>query len=102
MGDMIDEVEIEVEEDEEEEDYGYYDDDDDDDDDDGDTSWQLRRGALKLINAILESFQSQIASLYISLGEDLLARFKEREELVRADVINCYKCLLRLINDLRG
>ena len=109
---MMNDVEIEEDDDDEDgEDYGYdddddsddyYDDDDVEDDDDGDTSYQLRLGALKLINAILDSFQNQAGSLYVNLGVELLARFKEREELVKVEVINCYKNLLHIVKELRG
>lgn len=77
------------EDEEEDEDYG------DDDEDDGDTSWKVRRAAVKLAQAIVSSRREMLARLYASVAPALVARFKEREENVRVDVIDALATLLR-------
>lgn len=75
----------------------YSDDDDDDGDysDDDDTSWKVRRAALRVLTAVITTRPELLESLYASYSAQLIARFKEREENVRIDVFAVFTELLR-------
>lgn len=100
--------EIEVEQDEGDDDYGddddYYDDDDDDDDDD-DESWKVRRSAIRVLKAVVQSKKHDPSSLWKTqysvrngkaalVSQALVGRFKEREENCRVEIIDCFTLLL--------
>merc|ERR1719498_277575 len=84
------------EEDDEEEEDEYSDDDMDEFSDDDDSSWKVRRAALHVLSAIVSTRPELLKELYTSPGEEpsladlLIARFKEREENVRLDVLGCF------------
>jgi cullin-associated NEDD8-dissociated protein 1 len=86
--------ESDEEEDSDEEVYSDEDSYSEDDDDDDDTSWKVRRSAVKVIRAIIEAHPELHSELYESHADSLLARFKERAEQVRVDIIDCFSALL--------
>ncbi|EJT98870.1 TIP120-domain-containing protein [Dacryopinax primogenitus] len=77
-GDAMDEDEDEVEEDEEVDDEEY--------DDDEDTSYKVRRSALKVLLAVIGTRPELLQTLYKSVGPALVSRFADREESVRIEV----------------
>lgn len=70
--------------------------------DDEDLSWKVRRAAARTLQALvvaaagLRGGEASLAALTRSIGPPLLARFKEREENVRIDIIDVYLALLRM------
>ncbi|KAM5279667.1 cullin-associated NEDD8-dissociated protein 2 [Ctenodactylus gundi] len=63
--------------------------------DDDDASWKVRRAAARCLAALATSRPDLPAELAGTLGPALLRRFGEREETVRADVLEAYAALLR-------
>ncbi|KAG7236864.1 hypothetical protein INR49_000168 [Caranx melampygus] len=87
-------------EDEEEEDSmdiedGLDEESDDEYSDDDDMSWKVRRSSIKCLEALIHTRRDLLLSFYSSICPALLARFKEREENVRADVFSAFSTLLR-------
>uniref|UniRef100_A0A7N6FJT4 TATA-binding protein interacting (TIP20) domain-containing protein n=1 Tax=Anabas testudineus TaxID=64144 RepID=A0A7N6FJT4_ANATE len=82
------------EEEEEEEDSMDIESDDEYSDDD-DMSWKVRRSSIKCLEALIHTRRDLLLSFYSSICPALLARFKEREENVRADVFAAFSTLLR-------
>ncbi|KAM4587734.1 cullin-associated NEDD8-dissociated protein 2 [Odontesthes bonariensis] len=68
---------------------------DDEYSDDDDMSWKVRRSAIKCLEALISTRRDLLLSFYSSICPALLARFKEREENVRADVFAAFSALLR-------
>ncbi|MED6280203.1 Cullin-associated NEDD8-dissociated protein 1 [Characodon lateralis] len=85
------------EEDEDSMDIEDGDDEESDDEysDDDDMSWKVRRSAIKCLEAWISTRRDLLLSFYSSICPALLARFKEREENVRADVFAAFSTLLR-------
>lgn len=81
-------METDLDDDEEE-------DEDDDYSDDDDMSWKVRRSAAKCLSAVLGSRPELLSEFYKSVSPALIARFKEREENVKADIFAAYITLLR-------
>lgn len=78
-----------AEDEEEEEDFEeVYDDDDD-------TSWKVRRGAVKVLQMPIQTRLELLSTFYKTIAPVLISRFGEREETVRLEVWNTYTCLLR-------
>ena len=79
-----------------EEDEEYSDDDDALDDEDDDTSWKLRRAAVKVLAAAAGLGKGEVLGrFYAAVAPEVVVRFKEREENVRLDVIECATTLVR-------
>ncbi|XP_058488198.1 cullin-associated NEDD8-dissociated protein 2 [Solea solea] len=74
---------------------GFDDESDDEYSDDDDMSWKVRRSSIKCLEALIDSRRDLLLSFYASICPPLLARFKEREENVRADVFAAFSTLLR-------
>uniref|UniRef100_A0A8C9YIS7 TATA-binding protein interacting (TIP20) domain-containing protein n=1 Tax=Sander lucioperca TaxID=283035 RepID=A0A8C9YIS7_SANLU len=68
---------------------------DDEYSDDDDMSWKVRRSSIKCLEALIHTRRDLLLSFYSSICPALLARFKEREENVRADVFAAFSTLLR-------
>ncbi|XP_014851808.1 PREDICTED: cullin-associated NEDD8-dissociated protein 1-like [Poecilia mexicana] len=68
---------------------------DDEYSDDDDMSWKVRRSAIKCLEALISTRRDLLLSFYSSICPALLARFKEREENVKADVFAAFSTLLR-------
>lgn len=79
------EMEEEEEEDDDEEEYS----------DDDDMSWKVRRAAAKCLDAIIGTRHEMLVEFYRNVSPALIARFKEREENVKADIFHAYITLLR-------
>jgi cullin-associated NEDD8-dissociated protein 1 len=64
--------------------------------DDDDSSWKVRRAAVKCIHAAVTSHLRPAGQLYTDFGLLLVGRFKEREETVKLDVFAAFRSMLRL------
>eukprot|EP00944_MAST-04C_sp_MAST-4C-sp1_P000660 g660.t1 len=65
--------------------------------DDDDTSWKVRRAAIKVVRAFVVSRPELLVKFFGQCSTALLERFKEREDSVKLDIINCYEDLLRTL-----
>lgn len=86
----------EMEEDDNEDVDDAYDDDEYGGSDDDDTSWKVRKSAVKVISAIISARPELLEGIYKDCADHLIARFKEREENVRLDVIATFNNLLQM------
>ncbi|KAI9236724.1 MAG: putative tip120 [Podila humilis] len=75
---------------------------DDDYSDDDDMSWKVRRTSAKLLSAIIGTRQDLLGQLYATIAPSLIARFKEREETVRVEILQTFITLLRQTNTYGG
>ncbi|KAK0538159.1 hypothetical protein OC835_001516 [Tilletia horrida] len=101
-----------VDDDEDEEDRMDEDDeegeDDDDDDlgddysDDEDLSWKVRRTAAKVLGAAITTRSELLLSFAQTIAPALVARFSEREESVRVEVLQTFVSLLKQIELFGG
>eukprot|EP00928_Gymnodinium_smaydae_P021607 TRINITY_DN18454_c0_g1_i2.p1 TRINITY_DN18454_c0_g1~~TRINITY_DN18454_c0_g1_i2.p1 ORF type:complete len:1278 (+),score=348.29 TRINITY_DN18454_c0_g1_i2:74-3907(+) len=66
--------------------FDEFDDDGLVDSDDDDTSWKVRRAALRVLAAMVKGVPDKLPELYARFTTPLIARFSEREETVRLDV----------------
>lgn len=64
-------------------------------DDDDDTSWKVRRGAVKVLQMPIQTRLELLSTFYKTIAPVLISRFVEREETVRLEVWNTYTTLLR-------
>lgn len=64
-------------------------------DDDDDTSWKVRRGAVKVLQMAIQTRLELLSLFYKTVAPTLISRFGEREETVRLEVWNTYTSLLR-------
>lgn len=62
--------------------------------DDDDSTWKIRRAAVRLISAISAFRHDMLPYIFKTYGPNLVGRFKEREESVRVDVITTFTQLL--------
>ncbi|KAK7915749.1 hypothetical protein WMY93_011510 [Mugilogobius chulae] len=74
---------------------GFGEESDDEYSDDDDMSWKVRRSSIKCLEALIHTRRDLLLTFYSTLCPALLARFKEREENVRADVFSAFSTLLR-------
>lgn len=63
--------------------------------DDEDTSWKVRRAAAKTVAAVVISFPELLPQTFQGACPVLVARFREREENVKADVLTTFCQLLQ-------
>lgn len=63
--------------------------------DDDDMSWKVRRAAAKCLEAVISTRRDLITDLFRVVSPALIARFKEREENVKSDIVHAYMALLR-------
>jgi hypothetical protein len=80
---------MEVEDDEEDEGS------DDEYSDDDDMSWKVRRAGAKCLEAVVATRHELLEEFYRRVSPALIARFKEREENVKADIFHAYIALLK-------
>jgi cullin-associated NEDD8-dissociated protein 1 len=97
--------------------YNYDEDDDDDEamdmdnddeasdsaddySDDDDLSWKVRRASAKCLEALITSRPDLVNDLFVSIGPTLVARFKEREDSVKADIMQAFVALLKQTRQL--
>eukprot|EP00743_Colponemidia_sp_Colp-15_P002918 GILK01003157.1.p1 GENE.GILK01003157.1~~GILK01003157.1.p1 ORF type:complete len:1261 (+),score=324.06 GILK01003157.1:67-3783(+) len=80
----------------EEEDWGdEYSDGGDTYSDDDDSSWKVRRAAVRLISSLIKSRPELLSQFYSRVTDVLTDRFKEREENVKLDIFSVFVDLLR-------
>ncbi|CAH2102688.1 unnamed protein product [Euphydryas editha] len=63
--------------------------------DDDDMSWKVRRAAAKCLESVIATRHELLAEMYQTVSPALIARFKEREENVKCDILSAYTALLR-------
>ena len=63
--------------------------------DDDDMSWKVRRAAAKCLEAVIATRHELLIDFYKTVSPALIARFKEREENVKADIFHAYIALLK-------
>lgn len=63
--------------------------------DDDDMSWKVRRAAAKCLEAVIATRHEMLDEFYRTVSPALIARFKEREENVKVDILQAYVALLR-------
>ncbi|XP_053618217.1 cullin-associated NEDD8-dissociated protein 1 [Plodia interpunctella] len=63
--------------------------------DDDDMSWKVRRAAAKCLESVISTRHELLAEMYVTVSPALIARFKEREENVKCDILSAYTALLR-------
>lgn len=63
---------------------------------------QVRKAAVKVILAVVQARPDLLADTWAACGPQLVRRFKEREENVRLDVINCFGCILQASTNTNG
>uniref|UniRef100_A0A4W3IUM1 Cullin-associated and neddylation-dissociated 1 n=1 Tax=Callorhinchus milii TaxID=7868 RepID=A0A4W3IUM1_CALMI len=68
---------------------------DDEYSDDDDMSWKVRRAAAKCLDGVVSTRHEMLPEFYKTVSPALIARFKEREENVKADVFHAYLSLLK-------
>lgn len=76
-------------------DHGEYTDDEDD-------SWKIRRGAAKVLEALINTRPDLLSEFYRTAALPLIARFNEREESVRLEVLEAFEALLRQTVNMRS
>jgi len=63
--------------------------------DDDDTSWKVRRSAIKTIEAIIASRPEMLKTLYVRFAKPLVGRFKERDDNVKCNILEAFQQLLK-------
>jgi len=83
---------MDVDVDEDDDDDGVGDDRDYSDDDD--VSWKVRRAAVKTLTSLIVTRPDLLSEFYHRVAPALVARFREREENVRLDILTAFTSLL--------
>ncbi|KAI9318295.1 Cullin-associated NEDD8-dissociated protein 1 [Zopfochytrium polystomum] len=96
-GDDDGEEDMKNDEDEEEEE-----DEDDNYSDADDMSWKVRRAAAKLLSSVISTRSELVSELLANVAPALIARFKEREESVRVEVLSTFNALIRQVGAVSG
>jgi hypothetical protein len=63
--------------------------------DDDDTSWKVRRAAIKLIDALVSSRPDKLRAVYQQYAGLLIQRFKERDDNVKCNILETYRTFLK-------
>lgn len=63
--------------------------------DDDDSSWKIRRAAVKLIDSIIVSRPDMLRRVYQTYTKLLADRFKERDENVKCAILETFRTLLK-------
>ena len=92
-----DAAEMDVEEEEYEEEYEEEWDQDGQDEGDDDSSWKVRKAAVRLVAAVLVARPELLPQIQEHCQAALVRRFQERVENVRLDVIACFHRLLQAV-----
>ena len=69
--------------------------------DDDDDSWKIRRSAAKLLQALISTRIDLLADFYKTAAAPLVARFSEREESVRLEILAAFEALLKQTSNAR-
>lgn len=64
-------------------------------DDDDDTSWKVRRAAARTIEAVIGSRPELLRTIYEQHARSIVARFKERDDNVKCNVLEVFQQLLK-------
>lgn len=88
----------EMDNDEEDADWGSDFDDDigDNEQDDDDTSWKVRRGAYRVIDAIISTRPDLHVEFLKTYGKELAIKFRERVDDVKCDLLDAFKILVTI------
>lgn len=57
---------------------------------DDDTSWKVRRAAIKVIDAIISSRPELLRTMYQRYAKSLVNRFKERDNNVKCNILETF------------
>ena len=79
----------------------FDDDNQDAEQDDDDTSWKVRRGAYRVINAVIATRADLHVDICKNQGAKLADRFKERVDDVKCDLLETFKILVN-VDDFGG
>ena len=75
--------------------WGDSDFDDINDDDDDDTAWKVRKGAIKLIDAIIVTCPMQLKEFWFKYLDLLQKRFMERDDNVKCEILETCQTLIK-------
>lgn len=84
------------------EDSDYDDEFQDDYSDDDDTSWKVRRAAVKVLEAIVKTRADLLEQFYSTCAPVIIERFKEREETVKLDLLSLFTTLVHATAVIAG
>ena len=74
----------------------FDDDNQDAEQDDDDTSWKVRRGAYRVINAIISTRPDLHVEICKNQGAKLSEKFRERVDDVKCDLLEAFKVLIQV------
>ena len=63
--------------------------------DDDDSSWKVRKASVRVLSAVILARPELSINLLKNCSNELIMRFKEREENVRLDILVCFSSLLQ-------